>query len=94
MYDYCKLCHSNTPYSITHMVYEDLKWKVDKGFGTKADLKALNILEHDLVNIIAYAGSWWVETNSRYTRVPNYFIDWGKRFLLKHYNIVGVYKGV
>ena len=86
-FDYWALCHSNKANDITHMIVADLKSKIDRGFGTKADLKAMNIFNHDLVAIIAYGGYWWCETYSCYTYVPNYFMKWAERFLLKAYNI-------
>lgn len=90
--DYYDLCHKDKVNDITHMVVTDLKSKIEHGFGTKEDLKAWNIFNHDLVTIIAYEGTWWVETHSRYTNIPNYFIKWCKKFCLKHYNITSNYK--
>ena len=48
---------------------------------TKIGKKCWDILNHDLCSVITTETHWWIEKNSIYTSIPNYFMNYLSRYL-------------
>lgn len=72
--------------NITNILYEDLK-----NNNTKISKKCFDILNYDLCMIINYNDIWWLEKTSQYNYIPNYFINYLRKYLKRNYNLIYLY---
>lgn len=73
--------------NITYILFKDFETK-----NTKTGKKIFNIFNLDLCNVILSDNNvWWLEKNSQYSYIPNYFIDYLRNYLKRKYKYTYLY---